>query len=175
MKKVLLFVGLSIALMTNAQDGEAHNEEAGKKVASVILENMDGDEVNTGEMGFEGPVIISFWSTWCTPCKKELNTINELYLDWQDETGVNLVAVSIDDERTKSKVPMYVNAKMWDYTVLMDPNGDFKRAMGVNNVPHTFLLDKDGTIVYSHNNYAPGDEDSLYEELLKLASSDVKE
>jgi peroxiredoxin len=98
-----------------------------------------------------------------------------LYLDWQDETGVNLVAVSIDDERTKSKVPMYVNAKMWDYTVLMDPNGDFKRAMGVNNVPHTFLLDKDGTIVYSHNNYAPGDEDSLYEELLKLASSDVKE
>jgi peroxiredoxin len=57
----------------------------------------------------------------------------------------------------------------------MDPNGDFKRAMGVNNVPHTFLLDKDGTIVYSHNNYAPGDEDSLYEELLKLASSDVKE
>ena len=63
MKKVLLFVGLSIALMTNAQDGEAHNEEAGKKVASVILENMDGDEVNTGEMGFEGPVIISFWAT----------------------------------------------------------------------------------------------------------------
>jgi peroxiredoxin len=54
----------------------------------------------------------------------------------------------------------------------MDPNGDFKRAMGVNNVPHTFLLDKDGNIVYSHNNYAPGDEDVLYEEILKLTEQE---
>ena len=65
-------------------------------------------------------------------------------------------------------VPLYANGKGWDYLVLMDPNGDFKRAMGVNNVPHTFLLDTEGNIVYSHNNYAPGDEDELYEELLKL-------
>ena len=65
---------------------------------------------------------------------------------------------------------MYVNGKGWDYLVLMDPNGDFKRAMGVNNVPHTFLLDSDGKIVYSHNNYAPGDEDKLYEEILKLTA-----
>ncbi len=69
-------------------------------------------------------------------------------------------------------VPMYVNAKGWDYIVLMDPNGDFKRAMGVNNVPHTFLVDKDGNIVYSHNNYAPGDEEKLYQEILKIKYND---
>jgi len=171
-KLLLLFVGVSIAMMSNAQEG--HSEGTGKKVASVMLEDMEGNEVNTAELGFEGPVIISFWATWCSPCKRELNTIHELYIDWQDETGVELVAVSIDDEKTKGKVPMYVNGKAWEYLVLMDPNGDFKRAMGVNNVPHTFLLDKDGTIVYSHNNYAPGDEEKLYEELLKLAGSESK-
>ena len=66
---------------------------------------------------------------------------------------------------------MYVNGKGWEYLVLMDVNGDFKRAMGVNNVPHTFLVDKNGNIVYSHNNFAPGDEDELYEELLKLVDN----
>ena len=54
--------------------------------------------------------------------------------------------------------------------ILLDPNGDFKRAMGVNNVPHTFLIDTEGNIVYSHKNYAPGDEEELYEEILKLGS-----
>ena len=67
-------------------------------------------------------------------------------------------------------VSPYINAKAWDFEILLDPNGDFKRAMGVNNVPHTFLVDSDGNIVYSHNNYAPGDEDELYEQVLKLGS-----
>ncbi|MFM7467776.1 MAG: TlpA family protein disulfide reductase [Crocinitomicaceae bacterium] len=140
-----------------------------QKVAAVKLKDLKGKTYNTAELGFEGPVVISFWATWCSPCKKELNTIHELYEDWQAETGVKLVAVSIDDEKTKNQVPTYVNGKAWEYLVLLDPNGDFKRAMGVNNVPHTFLLDKDGNIVYTHNNYAPGDEEKLYQEIKKLS------
>ena len=139
-----------------------------KKVPSVLLKDINGKEVNTAAFGFTGPVVISFWATWCAPCKKELMAIHDLYEEWQTETGVNLVAVSIDDEKTKRDVITYVNGKAWDYTVLLDPNGDFKRSMGVNNVPHTFLLDKNGNIVYTHNNYAPGDEEKLYEEIKKL-------
>ena len=140
-----------------------------KKVPSVLLKDLNGNEVNTSAFGFSGPVVISFWATWCAPCKKELMAIHDLYEEWQTETGVNLVAVSIDDEKTKRDVITYVNGKAWDYTVLLDPNGDFKRSMGVNNVPHTFLLDKDGNIVYTHNNYAPGDEEKLYDEIKKLS------
>jgi len=160
-----LFIAFSFALSTAFSFGQEATEktEEGKKIPSVSLKTMDGKAVNTAELGLTGPIVISFWATWCSPCKRELNTIHEVYADWQEETGVTLVAVSIDDEKTKHQVPVYVNGKGWEYLVLMDPNGDFKRAMGVNNVPHTFLIDKDGNIVYSHNNYAPGDEEKLYE------------
>jgi thiol-disulfide isomerase/thioredoxin len=141
-------------------------------IPRVQLKDINGKTVFTDSLGFSGPVVINFWATWCSPCKRELNTIAELYTDWQSETGVTLVAVSIDDQKTMMSVPMYVNAKGWDYVVLMDPNGDFKRSMGVNNVPHTFLVDKDGNIVYSHNNYAPGDEEKLYQEILKIKKND---
>ena len=165
MKKLaLLFIGLSLSLLTFAQ------EEGGsvKKVPSVKLVDMEGKPVNTAELGLKGPIVFSFWATWCSPCKRELNTIHESYAEWQEETGVTVVAVTIDDEKTKAQVPVYVNGKGWEYMVLMDPNGDFKRAMGVNNVPHTFLVDAEGNIVYSHNSYAPGDEEKLYQEILKL-------
>ena len=135
---------------------------------NLKLTKMNGRTVTLGEYLTKGPVLINFWATWCSPCKKELNTINEVYQDWQDETGVTLVAVSIDDSKTKNNVPVYVNGKGWEYMVLLDPNGDLKRAMGVNNVPHTFLVNTNGKIVYSHNNYAPGDEDLLYDEILNL-------
>ena len=144
------------------------NDSNLKSLPSIELKNMNGKTVNISELGLKGPIVISFWATWCTPCKKELNAINELYQDWQDETGVTLVAVSIDDSKTKNIVPIYVNGKGWEYMVLMDPNGNLKRAMGVNNIPHTFLVNSNGKIVYSHNNYASGDEEHLYDEILKL-------
>ncbi|MDD2984227.1 MAG: TlpA disulfide reductase family protein [Crocinitomicaceae bacterium] len=165
MKKLLFILSITtLSFQLSAQD----NNENGKTIPSVQLKDMEGKVVNTAELGLKGPIVFSFWATWCAPCKRELNTIHELYEDWQEETGVTLVAVSIDDEKTKNNVPVYVNGKSWEYIVLMDPNGDFKRAMGVNNVPHTFLVDASGKIVYSHNSYAPGDEEILYQKILEL-------
>ena len=130
---------------------------------------MEGNSLNFSKISNNGkPMIISFWATWCKPCKAELNTIAEEYDDWVDETGVKLVAVSIDDARSSSRVEPYVNAQGWEYLVLMDPNSDLRRAMGVNNVPHTFLVNGAGKIVWDHNNYSPGDEEELYEKLIHL-------
>lgn len=142
-----------------------------QRVPSVQLKDINNKTYFTDSLGLSGPVVFSFWATWCSPCKRELNTISEVYEDWQKETGVTLIAVSIDDQKTNMSVPMYANAKGWEYIILMDPNGDFKRAMGVNNVPHTFLIDTEGNIVYSHNNYAPGDEEKIYNEILKLKNN----
>ena len=106
--------------------------------------------------------------TWCKPCTKELNNIAEIYEDWQDETNVKLVAVSIDDRRSQSKVAPYVNSSGWEYEIYIDSNSDLKRAMGVSTVPHTFLLDKNKQIIWQHRGYVEGDEYELFDEILKL-------
>jgi len=156
-----IFLSLSLSLIISIGFSQLPN---------INLKDVNGVTKNLSKFSNNGnPIIISFWATWCKPCKAELNTIAEEYDDWTDETGVKLIAVSIDDARSSTRVEPYINAQGWEYLVLLDPNGDLKRAMNVNNVPHTFLVDGNGKIVWDHNNYSPGDEEELYEELVKIA------
>ena len=136
----------------------------------VNLKDIEGNSVSTASLvQSEGPTVFCFWATWCSPCKRELNNYAELYEDWVDETGVQIVAVSIDDQRSVNRVAPYVNSVGWEYPILLDPNREFARALNVQNVPHTFVVNAKGEVVWSHNNYAEGDEYELHEELLKFA------
>lgn len=166
----LLLSAFSFAVLFSIN---AFAQDGGRKIPAVEVKNLDQTVFNTAEIENDGkPIIISFWATWCSPCKRELNTIADVYEDWQEETGVKLIAISIDDARNVPKVQPYVNGQSWEYEVYLDPNADFKRAMNVNNVPHTFLIDGEGNIVWQHNSYQPGDEDELYELVLKLANGE---
>jgi thiol-disulfide isomerase/thioredoxin len=113
-------------------------------------------------------MIISFWATWCKPCIKELTTIADVYEEWQEETGVKLYAVSIDDSRSTAQVKTLVNGKSWEYEILLDQNGDFKRAMNVNAVPHTFVVNGKGEIVWQHTSFSEGAELDLINVVRKL-------
>ena len=136
---------------------------------SVVLKDLDGKAINVSDLSKEDkPVIISFWATWCGPCLKELAAINDVYDDWQKETGVRLVAVSIDDAKSVKRVKPLVNGKGWDYQVLLDTNHGLKRAMNVVNPPFTVLVHK-GEIVYKHTGYTQGIEKELYKKLKEVA------
>ena len=140
-----------------------------KLLPSVDVKTINGKSININSIeNNEMPIVINFWATWCKPCKKELNNIAELYDEWQDETGVKIIAISIDDTRSMSKVAPYVNSVGWEYEVYLDPNGDLKRAMGVSTVPHTFLLNSKKEIVWQHRGYVDGDEDELFDEIQNL-------
>lgn len=136
---------------------------------AVTLKDINGKTVQTDNLSNDGkPFIISFFATWCKPCNRELSAISEVYADWQDETGVKLIAVSIDQAQNINKVKPLVDSNGWEYDVLLDPNSDFKRALGIQMIPYVIIVDGKGNIVYKHNGYTDGAEKELIEKVREL-------
>ena len=140
-----------------------------KMPANVTLKALNGSSVPSSALqNGDKPFVISFWATWCHPCNRELNAIKDVYEEWQEETGVKIIAISIDDARSANRVKPHVDGHDWPYEVYIDENQDFKRAMNVINVPHTFIINAQGEIVWQHTGYVPGDEEELFEEVKKV-------
>ncbi len=141
-----------------------------QKLPDIDLRDLNSKIVNTSSFNNQAkPIILTFWATWCKPCIRELSAYNENYEEWKKNTGVKIIAVSIDDIRSKNKVAPYVRGRDWDFEVYLDSNEDLKRAMNINTVPHTFLINGSGEIVWQHNSFAEGDEEKLYERILAIS------
>ena len=154
----------------------AQKETAGRTIPSVDLKTLNGEIFNTSSIDNEGkPMVISFFALWCKPCIKELTAIADVYEDWQDETGVKVVIISIDDARSMPNVKPTIDGNGWDYEVYLDPNGDFKRAMGVNLIPHVFLLNGKKEVVHQHTSYSEGSEYELFDLIKKVATGEPLE
>lgn len=154
MRTLLLSIALFISAVASAQ------------VPSVTIENFKGESFDTSVLLEEGtPMIISFWSTSCKPCIRELDAIYDAMPDWLDEADFRVVAVSTDDSRLLAKAKSFAEGRGWgdEYTLLFDKNQDFMRAMNVSVVPHVFVVDGKGKVVYSHTAYVPGGEVELFE------------
>ena len=146
---------------------------ASAQLPSVELKNLEGKVVNVSQLSNDGkPFVISFFADWCHPCKRELRAIHEVYADWQDETGMKLIAVSEDEAHNINKVKPTVESEGWEYDVLLDPNGDFMRAMGVQAIPHSFVLDGKGNIVYSHSGYTEGSEQAVIDKIREILAKE---
>jgi cytochrome c biogenesis protein CcmG, thiol:disulfide interchange protein DsbE len=140
-----------------------------KTLPSANIKTLQGQTINVQELGKTGKItVISFWATWCSPCKKELDAISEYYEDWQKKYDMELVAISVDDARSAAKVPGMVKEKGWEYRILLDPSKELQTAVNVQSVPYTFLLDQQGNIVFEHIGYTPGDELELEEKIKEL-------
>jgi peroxiredoxin len=139
---------------------------AQKSVPDVQVENLEGKKVNLQDYVGKGDLtILSFWATWCKPCKTELDAINAIYEEWQEKFGVELVAVSIDNTRTSRRVIPMVEQKGWPYTILTDTNQNVQRALNFRSIPQTFLVNGEGKIIYSHSGYTPGSEFELEDKM----------
>lgn len=159
MKRYLPFFLMFLALSVFAQEG--------KKAPDFSLDNIDGDPVTLSENTGSGPVVLSFWATWCKPCIEELPHLEKIYAGLKDK-GLKIFAISVDGEKTTAKVEPFAKTRGMQIPVLLDPNGDVARAFYAKDVPFTVLLNAAGEIVYTHSGYKLGDELELMDKIIKL-------
>ena len=139
------------------------------QLPAVTLKTIDGTTVQTESLNNDGkPFIIDFFATWCKPCNRELSAIAEVYDEWQEETGIKIFAVSIDQAQNINKVKPLVDQNEWEYDVLLDPNSEFLKALGGQMIPYVVVVDGNGNIVSKHSGYTDGAENELIEEVRKL-------
>lgn len=155
----LLFVGTTASAQSDRSE-----------LSDIELKTLDGKTVNLKSFIKPGTITyLTFWATWCSPCKKELDNLVDLYPEWQEKYNVQIIAVSVDDPRTMPKVKSTVDSKGWEYQILCDPNQNAFRTLNFQNVPQAFVLDKNGKIASMHTGYKDGDEVKIEEEIKELA------
>lgn len=160
MKRLFLILIAAFALSLSSVQAQ---------LPAITLKTMNGVEVRTDTLSNDGkPLIIDFFATWCKPCNRELDAISEVYEEWQEETGVKIFAVSIDQAQNINKVKPLVSNHNWEYDVLLDPNSDFLRAVGGQMIPYTLIVDGQGKVVYKHSGYTDGAETELIEKVREL-------
>lgn len=132
----------------------------------IDLKTMTGERTTMDQIMPKGKkVIVSFWATWCAPCKKELDAITGRYADWQQDYNVALLAISTDDARTASRVKSTVLQKKWPFEVYHDIEAKTKQIFNFSSIPFTAVFDSNGNLVYTHVGYKSGDEEKLAEKL----------
>lgn len=142
---------------------------AQKQLPDLYLSNLESKSISLRNDFSEKDklYLFSFWATWCAPCINELEELNDLQSEWKKTINLEIIAVSTDDARTQKRVKPLVNGKNWNYSVLLDTNQDFKRALSIVNIPYTIVV-KNGNIVHVQNGYVPGNEEELFEKLKAL-------
>lgn len=150
--------------------------QSGRQIPSADLKSLDGKVVDAATLTNDGkPMILFVWEITCQPCIKEFNAIAPLYDTWKKETGLKIVAVSVDDNRSAPRVKPLVRTRGWPFEVYLDPNQAFKRAMNVPLCPYVFVLNGNGEVVWQKGGYTPGDENIIYDIVKKVSKGETIE
>lgn len=159
-------LSLGIALSLTAFTATAQESLPNTQIKDVAT----GKKIAFNEAFTPGKVtVVSFWATWCVPCKKEIKNMREKLAGWHSEADFNYMTVSIDETRAEGLVRTYAKAQGWDFPYYIDPNSDLKRSLNFQNVPYTVIIDKTGKVAWMHSGYEEGGEAEVFEKVKELA------
>ncbi len=137
------------------------------RVPNLRLKMLNGKYAKLYDHLKDGPMIIDFWATWCEPCKKQMRYLNLFYTHFKS-IGFNVLAVNTDSPKSMSKVKPYIRTKGFDFHVAVDPNSQVYKKLKIQQMPTTIIIDQDGSVVYRHKGYVPGDEVGILKAITDL-------
>ncbi len=163
MKKIFAIVALAaFSFQSFAQQSD---------LPATPVKDLKGSTVSFDKTFEKGKVtLVSFWATWCIPCKKEIKSIRDRMTEWKSQADFNYMTVSVDDSRATAQVKSYAKSQGWDFPAYLDPNSDLKRSLNFQNVPFTIIVGKDGKIAHMQSGYEAGGEDVLFAKVKELAA-----
>jgi cytochrome c biogenesis protein CcmG/thiol:disulfide interchange protein DsbE len=144
--------------------GTARGGKDLSQAPGFVAPGLEGEKVELSVLLEKGPVLISFWATHCKPCMKELSKLMDLYPDYKKK-GFEILAVDVDGPRSVSRVKSKVKGLKWQFPVVLDTNKDIYRKYQVLGIPHTVIVDQQGSIRYTHTTYRSGDEKIIWEKV----------
>tara|TARA_B100000029_G_scaffold492814_1_gene554607 strand:- start:3050 stop:3676 length:627 start_codon:yes stop_codon:yes gene_type:complete len=152
--KILFIAKLILISFANSQE----------TIPNIRLKMLNGKYAKLYDYLKNGPMILDFWATWCEPCKKQMKFLNTFHNHYK-ETGFKVLTINTDTPKSISKVKSYIRTKDFVFHVAVDPNSQVKNKLKIKLMPTTLIIDQDGTIVYRHQGYLPGDELKVLEAL----------
>lgn len=153
---------------TTANSGGTAATAASHALPDFTLNSVEGDTVHLSDYLGKDVVVLSFWATWCEPCKSELPHLQEIYARHKDQ-GLAVLAIAMDDPSTVSQILPFAKRSGFTFPVLVDSE---TKAAGLynrqKNAPYTVVIDRSGKIVSEGAGYEPGAEKALEQELVSL-------
>jgi peroxiredoxin len=118
----------------------------GRPAPDFALPAVVGSNVRLSEYRGQ-PVILSFWSSKCSPCVKQLAALNRLYGTYRS-SGLVVLGVSVDDNLLHAE--QYARARATSYPLLLDSAKNVSREFLIDSLPSTVLIDRSGIVRYLH-------------------------
>lgn len=145
---ILLVLGAAViyTLYANFTNDNRQKVAVGETAPDFVLTDMDGKKHRLSDYKGQG-VFLNFWGTWCPPCKKEMPYINNQYHQFKDQ-GVQVL--SVDIQESELAVSEFAERYKLDFPIMIDTNKEVMTAYGIDPLPATFLIDKDGKVIQYH-------------------------
>lgn len=167
LKTTLLTAFIAFFITTTANAAELKKFEGDAAAPALTLTSLDGKEVSLQDQ--KGKVVLlQFWATYCTPCRKEMPSMNKLIKKLEaSKTPFKILAVNMGE--TKEEVQKFVDQVKPEFTILMDEKGENVQAWNVFAAPSNFLIDPKGKIRYTLYGGVDWDADEMVNTIQTLA------
>ena len=156
---LLLFALVLILSSSNASAGSPPD---------FRLQDLDGNWFNLSENLNGDVVYVTFWATWCVPCRREMPHLEKLQQEFGDE-GLRIIGVNTDPPGTTSKIKPYIRRYKISYTTVLDPNNNvLDKYNPTRELPYAVLIDREGNVEQVFPGYRTGDEKILRQKIIEL-------
>ncbi len=175
----MLLAAATIALTWKAKGLEKHflrhaDEPAmnGRQAPEFDGQTLAGEAIASREFKGKKKIVVSFWASWCEPCRMELPELRTFYEKYhRADSRFEVVAISTDQERFQAE--KYVKEAKLPFPVVWDESGAIGERFGVESIPVLYVIDENGKVVYGQTGYGFGLEAEL-RRFLGLKDSDAK-